>query len=282
MKNRNRMPPTFANINLLGKCNVDCFFCLGKDLSEHFDKYNQLKDHYIGWRNFAKFVYLCKKDGIKNIYITGQNTDALLYSELKGLIRFLQKAHGFNVGIRTNGYMFEKNLEKNPMLISTVNNCKASVGISIHTLNPDTNMKIMGTKHIPDWDWILPQINNLRISIVINRYNHVEVVASLLAYLSQYKNIRYIQLRKVSTDTRYEQLEEDMKAFDLVSKYIHQENEPTGKFYDADVFEIMGKEVVLWPTVSTSINSYNYFTDGTISKEYFIIEGYLKNKEKNA
>ena len=275
------MAPTFANINLLGKCNVDCFFCLGKDLSNHFDKHNQLKDHYIGWRNFAKFVHLCKKDGIKNVYITGQNTDALLYSELKGLIRFLQKAHGFNVGIRTNGYMFEKNLEKNPMLMDTVNRCKASVGISIHTLNPETNMKIMGTNHIPDWDWILPQIDNLRISVVINRYNHVEVVASLLAYLCDYKNVRYIQLRKVSTDTRHEQLEEDMKAFDLVSEYIHQKCESTGKFYDADVFEIMGKEVVLWPTVSTSINSYNYFTDGTISKEYFIIEGYLKNKDKN-
>jgi molybdenum cofactor biosynthesis enzyme MoaA len=272
------MAPTFANINLLGKCNVDCFFCLGKDLPEYFDKHNHLKIHFINWKNFSRFLQICKNDGIKNIYITGQNTDALLYKHLHSLIFNLQFS-GFDVGIRTNGYQLEKNLDKNPMLVSTVNLCKRSVGISIHTLDPDTNMKIMGTKHIPDWDWILPQIDNLRISVVINRYNHVEVVASLLAYLADYKNVRYIQLRKVSTDTRYEQLEEDMKAFDLVSEYIHQECEPTGKLYDADVFEIMGKEVVLWPTVSTSINSYNYFTDGIISKEYFVIEGYLKNKE---
>jgi hypothetical protein len=31
-------------------------------------------------------------------------------------------------------------------------------------------------------------------------------------------------------------------------------------------------------TVRTSVNNYNYFTDGTVSDEYFVIEGYLKNR----
>ena len=37
IKNRNRQVPTFANINLLGKCNADCYFCLGKDIKSEVD-----------------------------------------------------------------------------------------------------------------------------------------------------------------------------------------------------------------------------------------------------
>ena len=34
VKNRNRNAYTFANINLLGHCNANCYFCLGKDIAE--------------------------------------------------------------------------------------------------------------------------------------------------------------------------------------------------------------------------------------------------------
>jgi len=48
---------------------------------------------------------------------------------------------------------------------------------------------------------------------------------------------------------------------------------------DADVFNIYGMDVCFWRTVKTSVNSFNYFTDGTVSQEYFVVEGYLKNRE---
>lgn len=38
IKNRKRDKYTFANINLLGKCNADCYFCLGKDIPELLNK----------------------------------------------------------------------------------------------------------------------------------------------------------------------------------------------------------------------------------------------------
>lgn len=45
-KNWSRDAYTFANINLLGKCNIDRFFCLGKDIEAVFSKHNQLNDHF--------------------------------------------------------------------------------------------------------------------------------------------------------------------------------------------------------------------------------------------
>ena len=46
----------------------------------------------------------------------------------------------------------------------------------------------------------------------------------------------------------------------------------------AEIFNVYGKDVSFWSTVETSVNSLNYFTDGVCSDEYFIVEGYLKNK----
>ena len=43
-KNREREAPSFANINLLGKCNIRCYFCLGRDIEAELAGQNQLVD----------------------------------------------------------------------------------------------------------------------------------------------------------------------------------------------------------------------------------------------
>jgi len=268
VKNRNREKPDFANINLLGKCNVDCYFCLGKDIADLLNKHNQLKIHFSKWKNFHKFIDICKKDNIKKLYITGQNTDSLLYKYLDELIDFLH-SEGFTVGIRTNGYLALQKLD-------TINKCTNSVGYSIHSLNPETNYKIMKRRDIPDWERIIPNTKNVRIAIVLNRYNANEFF-DLLKFISKFKNVRYVQVRRISTDTRYKELKEDIEIYEKVFEYVCKNFPFIGRFYLAEQFEIFGMQVNFWRTVQTSINSYNYFTDGTISKEYFIVEGYLKN-----
>jgi len=48
----------------------------------------------------------------------------------------------------------------------------------------------------------------------------------------------------------------------------------------AEIYDVYGQDVVFWRTIKTSANSINYFTDGTISEKYFIIEGYLDQNKK--
>lgn len=162
-----------------------------------------------------------------------------------------------------------------------INSLNDEVGLSIHSLEPDTNKKITDVSTIPDWDTIIKQITvPLRIAIVVNRYNKQEIL-KLINFFSNYKNINYIQLRCISTDERYDELKEDIDAYKEVVKTI-EENFPYVKdFYTASIYNIYGKEVSLWKTVATTINSYNYFTDGIISDEYFVVEGYQKEKNKN-
>lgn len=274
-KNRNRNKYTFANINLLGKCNANCYFCLGKDIPQLLNKHNQLHTHFKYWKNFDKFLEKCNENNIQKLYITGQNTDSLCYDYFKELVIYL-KEKGFKVGIRTNGYNIENKLDG----ILELND---EIGLSIHTLNPKTNKIIMGREDLLDLNYLLPKIktpnNTIRVAIVLNRYNKDEL-KDILYYLSKFKDIEYIQVRRISTDTREDCLLEDIKIYEEKYQEILNEYKNYENFYNAQIFTIFGKKVCFWRTVETSANSINYFTDGTISDNYFVVEGYLNNYDK--
>ena len=270
IKNRNREHYTFANINLLGKCNVNCFFCLGKDIETELSCHNQISVHFSKWKNFERFLEVCKIEGINKLYLTGQNTDPLLYRYLDEIIDYLQEEKGFSVGLRTNGYLAMQKKE-------SIKKLKDEIGYSINSLDPMTNYKIMKRIDIPDWENILAIKENTRVSIVINKYNETEF-EKIVEYLSKFPNVRYVQARRISTDTRYEPLKEHIECYESLFSKIRESYKQIGTFYKAELFNIFNKEVVFWRTVETSVNSLNYFTDGTLSQEYFVVEGYLKNK----
>lgn len=275
-KNRNREAPTFANINLLGKCNAQCFFCLGKDIPELLDKHNQLRTSFRRWLNLDTFLQQCYDANINKIYLTGQNTDPLLYDSLGALLIYLQNDWGFNVGIRTNGYLAE---EKMWALLQ----CREEIGLSIHSISPMTTKMILGRADIPNWETIIRALQAggipHRVSVVINRCNKHEFW-DLMRFLAQFK-LPYVQIRKVSTDTRTTELQPDIDAYESLYTEVSRMFSLKKRLWeDAEVYDIFGVETCWWRTVKTSINSWNYFTDGTISQEYFIVEGYMKNVRK--
>ena len=273
-KNRDRSPYSFANINLLGNCNVNCYFCLGKDLNDEFAKYNSLHTHWSEWENWDKFIETCKTHNIPQIYLTGQNTDSLMYKYTDSLFEEIKRL-GFHIGLRTNGLLAKKKID----LINSCTTCFGdAVSYSIHTLDKDTQIKIWETPLVPDWDWILRNTTSkMRVSIVLNRYNKDEVLR-IIEFLSNYDNVEYIQVRKVCTDTRYELLEEDMILFEELEQQVKCQFVNVGSFETANTYLIYGKNVSFWRTVGTTVNSINYFTNGVLSEEYFIIEGYSTEK----
>lgn len=273
-KNRKREKFTFANINLLGTCNANCYFCLGKDITKELSGKNQLDTHFSKWKNFDKFIEMCKQEGIKKLYLTGQTADGLQYKYLREIIDYLQE-DGFAVGVRTNGRLALQKMD-------CINAMKDEVAYSIHTLKPEVNEKIMGFRTIPDWDKIIPLSgDNVRISIVLCRYN-IDEFDELIRYIANFDNVRYIQVRRISTDARFDLLKEDIELYEhFYQKFANEHKEDRiSDFYLAQRYMLYGKEINFWRTVETSVNSLNYFTDGTCSDEYFIVEGYLKNMDK--
>src|SRR5262245_10891817 len=115
-KVRNRSPFSFANINLLGQCNVNCYFCLGFDPERQFEKFQHTGIWFEDWKNWEEFIQRCKTEKIRQIYLTGQNTDSLLYKYLPELSGYL-RGRGFYFGLRTNGLLAEKR-------IGAINTCR--------------------------------------------------------------------------------------------------------------------------------------------------------------
>jgi hypothetical protein len=140
---------------------------------------------------------------------------------------------------------------------------------------------ILGRSEVPDWFQIISDTKNPRVSIVLNRCNEYEFF-ELLRFIAGIQErvggkIRYVQVRRVSTDTRVKLLAPDMAAYERVYTKVHEIFPRRRRFAtDAEEYEIYGLPVVFWRTVKTSVNSINYFTDGTISDLYFVVEGYLK------
>jgi hypothetical protein len=140
---------------------------------------------------------------------------------------------------------------------------------------------ILGREDLPNWEEIIPASgDNVRISVVVNRCNEHEIF-NVLRYISEFDDVRYIQIRKVSTDTRQDVLTPDAAAFERFYTLVQRVFPLQDRMWeDAEVYDLYGKPVVFWRTVRTSINSLNYFTDGVVSDEYFIVEGYLKYCEQ--
>ncbi len=278
-KQRNRETPSFANINLLGRCNCDCFFCLGKDIEKELEGQDQLSVHYASWPNFPAFLDDCNQAGIQKLYITGQNCDSLQYRHLGSLVDYLQRWHDFQVGLRTNGYLVGRSTLDGAFLIDIINQCQLETGYTILSLNPVTNQMICRRQSLPDWEKIIPATERPRVQIVINRINQPEFFDIVRYVKEQFPNVPYIQARRISTDTRQELLQPDINAFEELYTWVKRIFPMTRRLWgDAEEFDIFGMPVVFWRTVKTTVNSFNYFTDGTISKEYFIVEGYLKNQ----
>jgi len=122
-KNRQRDSYSFANLNILGVCNAQCFFCLGRDIPELLKGHDQRAVHFSEWRNWWAFLRRCYDEGVFKLYVTGQNTDSLQYIYLQELIDFLHRQR-FQVGLRTNGYLASKRL-------AVINTTDLSVGYSI-------------------------------------------------------------------------------------------------------------------------------------------------------
>ena len=267
-KVRHRSDYSFANIHLFGPCNVDCYFCLGKDLEKTFSKYDHTKTHFADFRNFDTFLHNVEALGIKKVYLTGQNTDALVYKYVGELADFM-KSRSIGFGIRTNGFLALKKMEE-------INKCTLSVHYSIHSLRQETQQKILGRPDIPSWEDIVCLTNGprIKIAIVLTRHN-VGEIWEILSFLEPYRDrIDYVQIRKVCTDNRYDELEEDMLLFESFERKLIKSYDSIGSFETAKEYKINGLRVSLWRTVGTTVNSLNYFTDGTISGDYFVIEGY--------
>ena len=256
-KNRNREKPTFANVNFLCGCNAKCFFCVGNEAV--------CKKKVVGeFPNIDKYIKKCHDLGIEKIYFTGLDSEPTLDPRMSELANKL-KAAGFKVGLRTNGLINSKEL---------YSIFDEEISISVHSFNDEINRKI-GIATIKDTEKLFNSLKGKthRYAIVVNRYNKDDIF-NTLEMLSHDGECRYVQIRQICTDYNYEYYKEDIEAFSKVKQAVMNKCEYMNDFYNMGQYKYKDLQVSLWEPLAATVNSINYFTDGLITDNYFIIEGY--------
>ncbi len=148
------------------------------------------------------------------------------------------------------------------------------------TLNPETMKTITGVRAIPDFDYIFRNVTiQQRVATVVTTHN-VDEILGLIDFVAKYPQVRYFQIRRISTDTREEEMRPHIDAFEGFYERIKGKYPQISEFEKSPILDINGVKVSFWRTIETSVNSINYFSNGVISDKYFIIEGYLKNRDK--
>ena len=258
----------YGEILFVGQCNFKCFYCLGHEMHES-TKCNTLNTHFQEWPNFGKWLYKLKRHNVKTIYLSSTNSEPMLYAYLSELIDFLQEL-GFNVGIRTNASY--------DLLVC--DKCKEEISLSLQSLNPETFEKITGVSLTFDFLNNLRQLTNpnVRVSIVVNRYNKNEIFDTL--HQLRPFNLRYVQLRQCYKYYDDADIQPDIDAFNEVLSKL--ESFPVkGQFKESVIYDVDGLDVSIWRTVfkKESISSSNYWTNGVITENNLLVEGYEHDRK---
>jgi organic radical activating enzyme len=245
----------FGNIHLSGPCNRSCYFCIGQHMMA-LDKYNNLSTFPLD--NINNFVEECSARGIREVNLTGSNTDPLLYERIPQLKLFLRSRLGahFKFGVRTNGALIPSR--------QSDWNCFDKASISLPSLNSAIYKSMMGSGEPPDLDRILAisQGKAIKINIVLGPENvkSRDLMATLL-------ELARIGIKTVNLREPYGQ----PHIGDPLAMWGH---EPFGYLYGMPRYDFAGMQVVYWDVHYVEVESVNLYANGVVSINYPITKGH--------
>lgn len=245
----------FGNIHLSGPCNRRCYFCIGQHMMS-LDPFNNLSVWPL--HNIDKFVSECKQKSIKEINLTGSNTDPLLFKHIERLTEYLrEEITNVILGVRTNGVgniQLMKHFDKG--------------SISITSLNSEIYKKTMGIGQ--------PPIENLRsilnsefgisdkikVNIVLCPellHSPIRDLDNTILELSKLNKIKKINVRQPYGQPNIKNPFDGME----VHKYV----------YGNPCYLIHGMEVTFWDVHYTEVESVNLYANGIVSLTYPVTKG---------
>jgi molybdenum cofactor biosynthesis enzyme MoaA len=252
----------FANILLSGKCNARCPFCICKQIDADLNQAN-LDEYPL--RNLDRFVARIKQEGIRQVVVTGTNTDPQLYRYEERLLDDLRKtlSREVQISLHTNGRMALRKM--------TVFNMYDRVAISLPSFNPQTYCRMMGVAGVPDLYEIMRRCNNLiKISCIITGDNLIEI-GVFLEYCREL-GVQRVVLRKLFGEKRSWQELLMPASSSAMNENVWMILDQIGDqdYRGNPLCELSGMQVTLWDFEQTQSTSLNLFSSGLISSDYLL------------
>ena len=246
----------FGNIHLSGPCNRRCYFCIGQHMMA-LDQMNTLDRFPLP--GLDEFIVRCASHKVKEVYLTGSNTEPMLYRHHAELVERLKGGiRSVRVGIRSNGIMVPK-LPDTWRLYD-----KAS--ITICSIDRDVNRRMMGGDPA-DIDGIIgiSAGMDLKVNVVLGPENIGDVVNTLEKLAGS--GVRRVNLRE---PYRQPHVGDPMVRNGFIAE---------GTTLEMPTYRIGRMKVTYWDVHYVEVESVNLYASGRISELYLITKGHDESGE---
>ncbi|GAB4533611.1 MAG: hypothetical protein Fur0018_23080 [Anaerolineales bacterium] len=242
----------FASILFSGPCNARCPFCIGQQVHPALTPPNLTT---YPPRNLDALVQAVHRHAIREVILTGTNTDPQMYAHEERLLERLRAdlPSGTRLSLHTNGRLALRKL--------SAFNAYNRVTLSFPAFDPHVYRRVMGVPHPPDLRAILERARlPVKISIIAVP-EALSVLGDTLIRLADL-GIRRVALRKRYGDARpWAQILPSGLALPVV-----------GQYRGNPVCTFQGMEVTLWDFAATQSRVINLFASGHISTRYQIVQ----------
>lgn len=246
----------FANIHFSGKCNRNCYFCIGQFM-QALEPFNNLNKENLD--GFDEFIDKCKERNITEVALTGSNTDPLLYKFIPELKRKLQERLDLKMfRITTNGVKILNNLE--------TWNLFDFASITFCSFDEDVNQEMMGGEPV-DIEKIIKHTSfDFRINILLSSYNILNNDLMITIEKLIDAGAKKINLREPYGQPNMRE---------LLNTFLKRNNlEFSYKILGNDALIYKGCEICYWDVHYTEVESVNLYANGRVSDDYPITRGH--------
>jgi len=264
----------FGNIHLSGPCNRRCYFCIGQHMMD-LDKENNLNKWPL--ENIDEFIEKINALNIKEVNITGSNTDPSLYMHHFALTNYLRKTiPDIKIGIRTNGILLQK--------LQTVASLYDKASVSVTSFDPDLYKQTMGIGSPPNLEILSQLFPDLKLNIVLCPEVKWDDIFKTIC-LANIHGIKRINLRQpygqphIQNPILYDSVQ-SLTTRSYPRLLIAKENiYPYSNIYvyDNPVYYYekndIRTEVIYWDVHWTKVSSINLYASGKISEDYSVTKG---------
>lgn len=244
----------FGNIHLSGPCNRSCYFCIGQHMMA-LDKENNLDQIPT---NLDKFLQECVMRQVKEVCLTGTNTDPLLYKHTAELTSYIRQAlPNVPLALRTNAVLYDQD----------VFNCYDKASITICSLKEEIYRKMMGSGKPPD------------LGMILKNHSHMDIKINIV-----------MGPENVPNDDIFDTLDRcsdfGIPRVNLREPYGQPHiGDPMGKMSAGEIESVLGmptyqwgrSKVTYWDVHYVEVESVNLYANGRISITYPITKGHDDN-----
>ncbi len=240
------MTPRFANILFSGPCNLRCPACIGQQPGVGRDRPANLDRYPLAGQE--RFVQALMRQGVREVTLTGTNTDPLLYRHLDRLITALQaRVPGVRLNLHTNGMAA-------PGRMAVINRCHR-VCVSVPSFEPDTIRRLTGTRRGVDLAALVTGARiPVKVSVLLSPHN-LEQIPRMI------RRCRELGVRRMVLRQPYPG-PGDLEPL--------PGREPARIFAGNPVYEVDGMEVTVWDFAATQLRCINLYSDGSITGDYLL------------